>query len=62
MVDALDQFQKGAGEREGWGLLGTRVGQESHCWEQDRHCCDQDVKHVDDHVCAEHPPGKRLAA
>ena len=31
MVDALDQFQKGTGEREGWDILGTWVEEESHC-------------------------------
>lgn len=57
MVDALHGLvsKGGAGEREGWDILGTpgwtknrTVG--SRYW----HCCDQDVKHVEDHVWAEH--------
>ncbi len=62
MVDALDQFDQSARERDKGRTVGTRAAEEPNCSKEDWGCGDQDVEHVGYHVQAEDPPGQRLAA
>ena len=62
MVDALDQFDQSARERDKGCTVGMRATEEPGRSKEDWGCGDQDVEHAGDHVQAEDSPGQRLAA